>query len=300
MDEDVKIYVDFEKDADKELAKSFYQIDDVFCSKAEPYFERVGDYISTLQKSKNTHSLFLSGRPGIGKTTAVLYYLVKHGLKPIKDFVYYNTHTSPLTLYMTLYNNKDKIIIFDDMQKLFKDEISRNMFLSCLWSPTGKRIVNWNSIVTMDRYEMPKRFIFEVKVIAMVNKIPANMEGIRSRCFNYELNFKHKEILKILDIVASEKKMPDEIMKFIRKNTNEANEVNLRTLIKLNDLYSNSNNWEKLAMEQLELNPDLQTLIKIMKSVKSVTEQIKLFTNETGLQRRTYFLYKKELKKRGF
>jgi len=285
-----------ESACDSEHSKSLYKIKKMVNENIEKKFTKLEDYLKVLRTSKKINSLFIVSKAGYGKTTYVIYFLMKAGLKPNKDFVLINTHTSPLSLYSTLMNNSEKVLIFDDMPKLFRDEMSKNLFLSALWSPTDKRIVNWNSIITMKNMDLPKKFIFNGKVIALLNKIPKDMEAIMSRCMTYEMNIPRKQIIELIQEISKVSNIPEEVVKFIKNNTDLSHELSIRTLIKTFEIYKTSDNWKEIALEQLESSNEIRVIMKYINL--SVKEQIQKFAEETGLKRASYYLYRAELRKR--
>ena len=197
---------------------------------------------------------------------------------------------------MFLYLNKDnRIIVFDDIMKLFENELSKGILLSALWNPSGKRIVNYYS--TTEKLTVPKTFEFNSKIIWCVNNLPEELQNIKSRCYFYEMAFNYKEKLNIMYEIAKLKKIPFEIIDFIKANTNEAYEnIDFRLPTKLFNIYKHhSKNWEKLAVSLLKPDENLQMVRELLSKSATVNEAVQEFIIETGKSRATFFRYKKEL-----
>src|SRR3990167_6264181 len=151
----------------------------------------------------------LIGEGGLGKSFMTTNTLIEEK----KDFVYLNTHTSPLELYKFIYHNREAIIVFDDVKGLLDNEKSISILKACLWETDGKRIVTMN---TMDRLmdNVPKVFEFKGGIIILANRLnetDEHLQALITRCNFYELKFSYKEKLKIMS----------EITKKPYKQTNE-------------------------------------------------------------------------------
>jgi hypothetical protein len=89
-------------------------------------------------------------------------------------------------LYITLYQNSDKIVIFDDCDSVFKDEDAVNLLKAALDSYDTRRISYISSKPLKDEYgePLPAHFEFTGKVIFISNINQAKLDAaIRSRSF---------------------------------------------------------------------------------------------------------------------
>jgi hypothetical protein len=248
------------------------------------------------------NSCVLVGGGGTGKT-----FLSTNTMKKEKvDFVYQNTYTTPLELYKYLYENRDKIIVLDDIDGLWNNEKCLAILKSALWETDGKRILTMN---TSDKVlqNTPKIFEFKGRIIILSNKINKDDEHISallSRSNYFELNFTYKEKLRIMKEITkkpykkTEKTLRDKALDMIIKNTDISTEdLNFRTLIKTYDLLIyNRDKAENLLKSTLQVNQDIKLVMDLLKSNKGVNEQIAEFTLKTGKSRATYFRIKDKIK----
>ena len=116
-------------------------------------------------------SLVITGMAGVGKTHLVKETLKQMGLRESYEFVHFKGRTTAAGLYITLYQNSDKIVIFDDCDSVFKDEDAVNLLKAALDSYDTRRISYISSKPLKDEYgePLPAHFEFTGKVIFISN-----------------------------------------------------------------------------------------------------------------------------------
>lgn len=120
--------------------------------------------IETMLHSQKFNSVYIYGDTSSGKTYSVEKYLKENN----KEGVFVNTHITPLSLYIHLYNNRDKILIFDDLDKL--DDTIIAIFKAATWQTNGKRTLNWISTSNvLEEVGIPNEFEFLGKIIITCN-----------------------------------------------------------------------------------------------------------------------------------
>lgn len=253
------------------------------------------EYIKSVAKGFNRAFIFL-GVAGIGKTYLTRQVLAKEEI----SFVESRGVNSPLALYQFLYENreKDKLIVFDDVSGLINNFNAYSILLSVLW----EGIANWNS--TTEKLKIPKRFIFEGKIIIIANRLEGqNSEIVKSRCLTYELKMNREDIIEMMREIAKQKheKLSQEerhkIIEFIETNSDNSVRLDLRTQKKIEQLYLyDKNNWEKLATPLLERDEDYTFLIECLEKNSNVKKAEVEFCKATGKHRATFYRLKKELK----
>ena len=85
-------------------------------------------------------SLVITGMAGVGKTHLVKETLKGMGLRESYEFVHFKGRTTAAGLFITLYQNSDKIVIFDDCDSVFKDEDAVNLLKAALDSYDTRKI----------------------------------------------------------------------------------------------------------------------------------------------------------------
>lgn len=144
-------------------------------------------------------SLVVTGDPGLGKTYVVKETLEKSGLKESYDFVHFKGRASSVGLFVTLYENSDKIIVLDDCDSVFRDDDAVNMLKSALDSYDRRFISNLTSKQLKDQYDaaIPRTFEFTGQIIFITN-IPMQQldPAIRSRSFVADISMTTSQMFK--------------------------------------------------------------------------------------------------------
>lgn len=200
--------------------------------------------------SSRISSLIIEGPEGIGKTFNVLRSLGKLGLKPYKDYVYFNGHSTPLSFYTTLFENKSKnVIVLDDIDTLFINGVGKQLFKGALDNVTGIRVLRWSS--SRRPKCLPESFVFDAKLIIVANKLPtdADFKAVRDRgiYLYYDLTYEERLCLfkkliennSLIDGMALSKKEKRECFNFLQSETNEFCKPTIRDLEKIFVIYNN-------------------------------------------------------------
>lgn len=215
-------------------------------------------------KSGDVRAMIVSGPPGVGKSFGVEKQLSKHDLiadlagdDSMRKYEVIKGAMSPIGLYCKLYEhrNKDHVVVFDDCDSIFSDELSLNILKAALDSKKV-RTINWNT----DSYKLhnsgiPDRFQFAGSAIFITNikfdnvrskKMRDHLEALESRCHYIDLTIDtdHEKLLRINQIVQDgmldeygfDKQVVSDIVDFVDTNKNRLRELSLRTVLKIADL----------------------------------------------------------------
>ena len=236
-------------------------------------FEMLEDMTRATKKG-DVRAMIVSGPPGVGKSHGVEKVLGKHDLiatlgdRPSKYEVVKGA-MSAIGLYCKLYKmaDKDNVIVFDDCDSIFSDELSLNILKAALDSKK-KRTIHWNTDSYKLRNEgVPDSFNFEGSAIFITNlkfdnvksaKMRDHLTALESRCHYIDLAIdtdrekllRIKQITKdgMLDTYALEDGVEQEIIDFIDINKGRLRELSLRTVLKVADLAKAfPTKWEAMA-----------------------------------------------------
>ena len=188
-------------------------------------------------------SLVITGMAGVGKTHLVKETLKQMGLRESYEFVHFKGRTTAAGLYITLYQNSDKIVIFDDCDSVFKDDDAVNLLKAALDSYDTRRISYISSRPLKDEYgePLPAHFEFTGKVIFISNINQSKLDAaIRSRSFVSDISMnttqmftRMEQLMETMEpsIPMAAKQQAFEIMKQLDAKY-AGIDINLRSFIK--------------------------------------------------------------------
>lgn len=221
------------------------------------------------------NSLMISGRAGTGKTFSVEKALKDEGLQPDDDFIIVSGAVSTIMMFKKMFQYRNKVLVFDDCDAVFRDENGRNILKAALDTKKVRRIsyLKKSGLVFDPKdFEMdpegefnmiengmvPAYFDFAGRVIFISNlaKDKADPDGaIRSRSILIDVNpddatlmERIKTLLPYLEPRDMPMKDKEEIFEFMKK----ANDVSMRTFVKAAGFkVAGLPNWERMSKRYL-------------------------------------------------
>jgi len=188
-------------------------------------------------------SLVLTGMAGVGKTHLVKETLKGMGLRESHEFVHFKGRATAAGLFITLYQNSDKVVILDDCDSVFKDDDAVNILKAALDSYDTRKISYISSKQLKDEYgdPIPAHFEFTGRIIFISNINQSRLdEAIRSRSFVADISMNTAQMFQRMEqlLPTMEKSIPLkakeqalEIMKSLDKQYLGI-DINLRSFIK--------------------------------------------------------------------
>tara|TARA_B110000240_G_scaffold74526_1_gene84785 strand:+ start:670 stop:1683 length:1014 start_codon:yes stop_codon:yes gene_type:complete len=238
-------------------------------------FDMLEDMTRATKKG-DVRAMIVSGPPGVGKSHGVEKVLGKHDLlreianddRPSKYEVVKGA-MSAIGLYCKLYKmaDKDNVVVFDDCDSIFSDELSLNILKAALDSKKNRRIC-WNTDSFKLRNEgVPDSFAFKGSAIFITNikfdnvkskKMRDHLSALESRCHYIDLTIDtdREKMLRIkqitgdgmLDEYQLTEETVEEIVDFVDINKARLRELSLRTVLKVADLAKAfPTKWEAMA-----------------------------------------------------
>jgi len=272
-DRNIKVMVDG-ADSAKETTGSVAAVEESDAEVVERLRERfnmLGEMTKAVKKG-DVRAMIVSGPPGVGKS---------HGVEEVLDR--YNTMEalggrsrhevlkgamSAIGLYCKLYKHADEgnVVVFDDCDSIFSDELSLNILKAALDSKKNRKI-HWNTDSYKLRNEgVPDVFTFKASAIFITNlkfdkvkgKLREHLEALESRCHYMDLTIDtdREKMLRIKQVVMDGMLDPyklsdsvkEAIIDFCDINKNRLRELSLRTVLKVADLAKAfPKNWEAYA-----------------------------------------------------
>ena len=236
------------------------------------------DEMSAACIKGDIRAMIVSGPPGVGKSFGVEQQLEKASLfdkianKRQKYEVVKGAMTA-LGLYAQLYRYSEKgnILVFDDCDSVFGDELSLNILKAALDSGKRRRIC-WNSDSRLLRDEgIPNSFDFKGGAIFITNlkfenvkskKLQDHLEALESRCHFIDLTIdtERDKMLRIRQVNRDadgglfkdynfQNNEGAAVLDFMQENQKRLRELSIRTALKIADLIKISpNKWQALAI----------------------------------------------------
>lgn len=241
-------------------------------------FDFLSDFVNMVA-DRTCASLIITGEGGLGKTYTVNRTLARAGLTNAADAIGLSSDnvlvesqsrkvysvikgfSTPKGLYRTLYENRNRIIVFDDCDSVLKDPVALNLLKGALDS-YDKRIISWNAESFGDD-DLPRSFEFKGGVI-FISNLPLFKidQAIRSRaiCVDLSMNVAQK-IERMRALIMTEEFLPEysletkqSALSFLDKMKEEAKELSLRTLISVTKVAARGDGWERRAEYLLTAN----------------------------------------------
>ena len=275
-DRNIKIRCDSADDyeiAEGPAATRVYEeTDEEIVNRLRDRFEMLTDMAKAVKRG-DVRSLIVSGPPGVGKShgieTVLDRYQMVETLGGAKKYEVVKGAMSPIGLYCKLYKyaEEDNVIVFDDCDSIFSDELALNILKAALDSKK-KRMIHWNTDSFKLRNEgVPSSFMFKGSAIFITNmkfdrvkskKIQEHLKALESRSHYIDLTIdtEREKMLRIRQIIGDgmldeyklSQETKDEIIDFVDMNKKKLRELSLRTVIKIADLArAFPDKWEAMA-----------------------------------------------------
>ena len=237
-------------------------------------FQILTDMTKAVKKG-SVRALIVSGPPGVGKSYGVEEVLQKDDLfntlaqRPPKYEIVKGAMSS-LGLYAKLFQFKDRgnVVVFDDCDSVFFDDLSLNILKAALDS-SKRRWISWNTDSRLLRTEgIPDRFEFCAGAVFITNikfehvrskKLRDHLDALESRChyIDLQMDTTREKLLRIRQIVNDgmlqeyefEQHEKAEIVDFVADNADRIRELSLRMVLKIADLRKSfPDAWQSVAL----------------------------------------------------
>jgi hypothetical protein len=217
----------------------------------------------------SVRSFIVSGAPGLGKSYGIEQKLnIYDPDRQLTTVV--KGHAKAGGIFPILYNyrHKGQIVVFDDADGIFSDDVSLNI-LKTATDTTSERYISWASKTIFhdnDGEIMPKSFLYEGTIIFITNldfvsliryghKVSPHLQALMSRSYYIDLNLRTERdcLIRIRQVIKDGmlNHLPGnqimDIVAFIENNYQQFREVSLRSVVKLITLRQSSPDWETIA-----------------------------------------------------
>lgn len=232
-------------------------------------FQFIEDMVDMVV-TRRTRAFILTGSGGLGKSYTVLQTLQKHDMsEQNRDYKLIKGYSTARALYETMWNFRDKLLVFDDCDSVLEDRTSLNLLKGALDSTStaagaeGLRVasgrVSWGSAANSD---IPDSFDFTGQIIFISNKMLTDIpQPILSRALFVDVTMTQAEKLARLqhllprlkpELGANGEQVKRDVMAFMTRLAPAITELSIRTFNNVCDMATGvPHNWERLASYQL-------------------------------------------------
>jgi len=264
-------------DQTTDLANGITETDEEAMDRIKTRFNILDD-MAKATIAGDIRAMIVSGPPGVGKSYGVEQQMEKASLFDALT----NSRTryevvkgamTALGLYAVLYKYSDakNVLVFDDCDSVFQDDLALNILKAALDSGKSRRIC-WNSDSSLlNREGIPNSFEFKGSAIFITNlkfenirskKLQDHLEALQSRCHFLDLTIDNErdKMLRIKQVDRDvegglfreykfEQGEGQEIFDFMEENAHKLREISMRMALKIADLFkvTGVNNWKVLA-----------------------------------------------------
>lgn len=270
-------------------------------AKLVDHIEQIKSKVEVLSKSSKSHCLIVNGHAGWGKTTAVDKALELADLKGS----HLSAYSTPLNLFHHLALNPKSIIVLDDVAGLFTDKIGMAILKAAAWPSPRGRFISWGS--TSSRLDSSD-FEFKGKLVIICNSFPvtADAKAIKSRSLTHDFTVTVDLAKDLLKIAAKDKEWFDDLKtaRIVadhlsgKVSTRNLDQISYRTLHMAYDLAKlKPKNWRELLGSMISSTSASaeDVIVDLASSGLKVAAQVQEFERITGLRRRSFFMYRREL-----
>lgn len=228
------------------------------------------DVLAEACTTGNARALIVSGPAGLGKSYTIEQRLADWDPTEINHTIV-KGYVRPTGLVKLLYQYREagQVIVFDDADSIFFDDVSLNL-LKAVCDTTEKRRVSWLSeAILLDdetATRIPRSFDFDGTIIFISNydfdamidrghKLAPHLQALVSRSHYVDLAMKTRrdylvrirQVIKqglLADLSFAER---SDVITFIESNHEKLRELSLRMALKIGALRKQSGNWERIA-----------------------------------------------------
>lgn len=218
----------------------------------------------------NSRALIVSGPAGLGKSYTIEKRLAEWDPSEMNHTIVKGyVRATGLVKLLYQYRDHGQVIVFDDADSIFFDDVSLNL-LKAVCDTTERRRVSWLSegkLIDEETAELiPRNFDFNGTIIFISNydfdamidkghKLAPHLAALVSRAHYVDLAMKTRRdyLVRIRQVIRQgllgdlSFQQRSEVITFIERHHDSLRELSLRMAIKLGALCKQGGNWEKVA-----------------------------------------------------
>ena len=257
-------------------------------------YEELRFFIDFFKKG-GCNLLILSSHPGLGKSFAVDEAL-NNGHKVI------SSHATPLSIYLTLWENIDKPIVIRDVDGLLYSNDNTSI-LKMLTESKEVRTISWLTTMKLGNNgeDIPPSFETRSPLLIETNNIDYllhRVQPLADRGWVVRFEPDVEEVINKIDEIRKyySKEGNDEVFNLIKKFASYSTNLSLRLFTKGLQLYryTKGQGWKDLLLREMQISEKLVKVRKLLEVYKSDKERLSKWKNY-GWSRASYYNYKKKI-----
>lgn len=242
--------------------------------------------------------VLLLGRHGTGKSENVRRTLsaAQGGGSPDASVLYIEGHMQPFGLYQQLWENRDRPVVLDDLDRLYADPECVRL-LKPLCNTVREKRLHWLTNVTMNDGELPPSFTTSSSVILIANEwksLNPNVRALEDRAIILHFCPSNEEVHQNVGGWFSDA----EVYEFLGKLMPMIPAVSMRHYCKGSQLRkAGLTDWRTSLLQMVVPDRRAACVLAMQhdSSLRSEEERVLRFMAITGASRATYFRIKAKL-----
>lgn len=230
------------------------------------------EQVTDMVVSGESNSVIITGSGGLGKTYTVMACLKASGLEQVYidepeegdegeseavsrgDYEIVKGYVTPKALYRLLYENRERLVLFDDCDSVWDNATSVSLLKAALDSYETRRI-SWFSESKSEDDDLPQQFEFKGKIIFVSNLALTDLDqAVLSRCLYVDVSMSAVEKVARIKTLAPKirtdmtAKWKQEAIEVIEAHAESIGDLNIRTFLKVCEIrHKDTANWKELA-----------------------------------------------------
>lgn len=254
-------------------------------------YKELKEYFEMFRR-QNCDLLIVRSKAGYGKTSSL------RAVMSDEDYIFINTHSTPLSTFKSLWDKRDRPVVFDDIDAIMSSPIMVSM-LKALADTSPIKELHYNSTTSL-LGEAPEKFTTASNVCILLNEFDAKNKSLApllDRGFFVEFTPSRKEIVKRIKEIAKSQSSADYqvCVQFIEEHRDQINNLSLRTYSKAVQLYrDNPSNWKQRFLAMIGFDEKIICYLSLKEKYRSDDERLK---NGWQWSRATYYRVKDEVER---
>lgn len=256
-------------------------------------YDELKRFIAMFRDNERLQLLVIASGPGQGKTSLIR--------QEIPDSVEMSGRVTAAKLYDLLWEHKDKLIFFDDLDDIYKDRQSV-VILKMLCQTEKVKRLQWQTRTRSILRVSPDEFDTSSRVILLTNKwetLSEHITAVEDRGIVIEFCPTGQELHDYILTLSVTSEIDSEVYQFIGEYLPFVPIPSIRRYLTCTALKVSGMDWRNAYFQSIGMDTETAIVWQLMQSVSDIKERKRIFCQQTGKTERTYYRIEKRLKERG-